>query len=155
MRTKLLAAEKAARSGASTVIAHGREPALLSRLAQGEAVGTLLAAGEQKLASRKRWIADQLQVRGRLHLDAGAARVLREAGKSLLPVGVKRVEGQFGSGDLVACLDPEGREVARGLVNYDAGEAGRIAGLPSGQIGNVLGYAGEAEMIHRDNLILL
>lgn len=155
MRTKLVAAEKAARSGASTVIVHGREPQVLKRLAKGESIGTLLQPGEQKLASRKRWIADQLQVRGQLHLDAGAARVLREAGKSLLPVGVKRVEGQFRCGDLVACIDPEGREIGRGLVNYGVEDAGRIVGLASSEISRVLGYTGEAELIHRDNLILL
>jgi glutamate 5-kinase len=111
--------------------------------------------GEAKLASRKRWIAGQMQVRGRLYLDAGAARVLREAGKSLLPVGVQRVEGRFQRGDLVACLDPEGREIARGLVNYAAEEASRISGRSSAEIGEVLGYAAEPELIHRDNLILL
>jgi glutamate 5-kinase len=155
MRTKLAAAEQAARSGAATVIAHGREPDVLPRLAAGEAIGTLLLPGEAKLASRKRWIAGQMQVRGRLYLDAGAARVLREAGKSLLPVGVQRVEGRFQRGDLVACLDPEGREIARGLVNYAAEEASRISGRSSAEIGEVLGYAAEPELIHRDNLILL
>ncbi|MGH8562271.1 MAG: glutamate 5-kinase [Nevskiales bacterium] len=155
MRTKLSAAEQAAHSGAATVIAHGREPEILPRLAQGEAIGTLLLPGEQKLASRKRWIAGQLQVRGRLYLDAGAARVLLEAGKSLLPVGVQRVEGHFQRGDLVGCMDPEGREIARGLVNYAADEAERITGRASAEIGEILGYAAEPELIHRDNLILL
>lgn len=155
MRTKLVAAEQAARSGAATVIAHGREPDLLTRLSAGESIGTLLLPGEQKLAARKRWIAGQMQVRGRLFLDEGAVRVLREAGKSLLPVGVRRVEGQFQRGDLVSCLDTSGHEIARGLVNYAAEEAGRITGRPSAEISEVLGYAAEPELVHRDNLILL
>jgi glutamate 5-kinase len=155
MLTKLTAAEQAARSGAATVIAHGREVDVLARLAQGEAIGTLLQPGEQKLAARKRWIAGQSQVKGRLHLDAGAVRVLREAGKSLLPVGVLRVEGRFQRGDLVACMSPEGREIARGLVNYGSEEAGRITGRVSAEIVQLLGYAAEPELVHRDNLILL
>jgi glutamate 5-kinase len=155
MRTKLSAAEQAARSGAATVIAYGRESEVLTRLAKGEPIGTLLLPGEQKLASRKRWIAGQLQVRGRLYLDTGAAKVLREAGKSLLPVGVQRLDGAFQRGDLVSCIDAEGREVARGLINYAAGEAGRLMGRPSSEIAAILGYAGEPELIHRDNLILL
>ena len=155
MRTKLIAAEQAARSGAATVIAHGREPEVLQRLSRGEAVGTLLLPGEHRLASRKRWIAGQLQVRGKLFLDAGAVRVLREAGKSLLPVGVQKVEGQFQRGDMVACVDPEGHEIARGLANYGAEEAGRICGRTSAEISQVLGYVAEPELVHRDNLILL
>lgn len=155
MRTKLSAAEQAARSGAATVIAYGRESEVLTRLAKGEPIGTLLLPGEQKLASRKRWIAGQLQVRGRLYLDTGAAKVLREAGKSLLPVGVQRAEGTFQRGDLVSCIDTEGREVARGLINYAAAEASRLIGRPSSEIAAILGYAGEPELIHRDNLILL
>lgn len=155
MRTKLVAARWAARSGAATVIAHGRQPDVLARLARGEALGTLLKPAQGVMAARKRWIAGQLQVRGRVHLDAGAAQVLREQGRSLLPVGVKRVEGDFGRGDLVACLDPEGREVARGLVNYDAAESRRILGLPSARVQEALGYPGAPELIHRDNLVLV
>lgn len=154
MRTKLAAAEQAARSGAATAIAHGREANVLTRLAQGEVVGTLLLPGEQKLASRKRWIAGQ-QVKGRLFLDEGAVKVLRDGGKSLLPVGVQRVEGRFQRGDLVACLAPEGREIARGLVNYGSEDAGRIIGRASAEIGQVLGYVAEPELVHRDNLILV
>ena len=154
MRTKLIAARWAARSGAATVIAHGRAPGVLATLMAGQSVGTLLQPAQGVMAARKRWIAGQLQVRGRVHLDAGAAQVLREKGKSLLPVGVKRIEGEFGRGDLVACLDPEGREVARGLVNYDAGESRRILGLPSAKVQEALGYPGAPELIHRDNLVL-
>jgi glutamate 5-kinase len=154
MRTKLVAARWAARSGASTIIAHGRAPGVLAALGSGAAVGTLLKPGQGAMGARKRWIAGQLQVRGTLHLDAGAAQVLRDKGKSLLPVGVKRVEGDFGRGDLVACVDPAGREVARGLVNYDAAEAGRILGLASAKVQEALGYPGAPELIHRDNLVL-
>lgn len=154
MRTKLLAARWAARSGATTAIAHGRAPGVLAALLAGKPVGTVLLPAQGVMGARKRWIAGQLQVRGRLHLDAGAAQVLREKGKSLLPVGVKRVDGEFGRGDLVACLDPEGREVARGLVNYDASESRRILGLASAKVQAALGYPGAPELIHRDNLVL-
>ncbi len=155
MKTKLLAAERAAHSGAATVIAHGREPDVLTRLARGESIGTLLWSGEQKMGSRKRWIAGQLQVRGQLFLDAGAAKVLREAGRSLLPVGVQRTAGKFQRGDLVSCVDPEGREIARGLVNYGSEEASRITGRSSAEINKLLGYAAEPELVHRDNMVLL
>ena len=154
MRTKLLAARWAARSGAATLIAHGRCSSVLAKLARGEAIGTLLKPAQGVMAARKRWIAGQLQVRGTLHLDAGAAHVLRDQGRSLLPVGVKRVEGEFGRGDLVLCLDPDGREVARGLVNYDAAESRRILGLASAKVQAALGYPGAPELIHRDNLVL-
>jgi glutamate 5-kinase len=154
MRTKLVAARWAARSGAATVIAHGRAPDVLAKLAAGEAIGTLLKPAQGVMGARKRWIAGQLQARGTLHLDAGAAEVLRAKGKSLLPVGVTRVEGAFGRGDLVLCVDPEGREVARGLVNYDAAEAQRILGLASAKVQQALGYPGAPELIHRDNLVI-
>ncbi len=154
MRTKLLAAAKAARSGAATVIAWGREPEVLPRILAGDRIGTYLAPTEERMAARKRWLADQMQVRGRLWLDAGAAKVLREAGRSLLPVGVQAVEGSFRRGELVVCLDPLGVEVARGLVNYGSDEAVRIIGKASGQIEALLGYMGEPELIHRDNLVL-
>ncbi len=154
MRTKLHAAAKAARSGAATVIAWGREPEVLPRILAGERIGTYLVPAEERMAARKRWLADQIEVRGRLRLDAGAARVLREAGRSLLPVGVQAVEGSFQRGELVVCVDPEGREVARGLVNYASDEAARIIGRTSSQIESVLGYIGEPELIHRDNLVL-
>lgn len=155
MRTKLIAARWAARSGAATVIAHGRTPEALGQIAAAGRLGTLLKPAQGVMAARKRWIAGQLQVRGRVHLDAGAVQVLRDKGRSLLPVGVKRVEGDFGRGDLVACLGPDGREVGRGLVNYDASEASRIAGLPSAKVQEALGYPGAPELIHRDNLVLV
>ena len=155
MLTKVLAAKRAARSGAQTVIASGNEPDVLVRLAAGEAIGTLLSAQTTPLAARKQWLADHLQVAGRLGLDAGAARALRSGGKSLLPVGVKSVEGEFERGAVVACLSPEGAEIARGLVNYNAQESRRIAGRASGEIEAILGYIDEAELIHRDNLVLL
>jgi len=155
MLTKLLAAKRAARSGAHTVIAWGLEPDVLVRLCQGEAIGTQLVAGEIKTAARKQWLADHLQLGGRLQLDAGAAKALREAGKSLLPIGVKQGWGEFERGEVVACLDPEGREIARGLVNYSADETRRITGRASQEIEAVLGYVDEPELIHRDNLVLL
>jgi glutamate 5-kinase len=154
MRTKLTAAHWAARSGAATVIAHGRAPEVLLQIARGESIGSLLQPAQSVMAARKRWIAGQLQVRGRLGVDAGAARVLREQGRSLLPVGVTRVEGNFERGDLVLCLDPQEREVARGLVNYSAAEAARLLGAPSADIAARLGYPGEPELIHRDNLVV-
>jgi glutamate 5-kinase len=154
MRTKLTAAMWAARSGAATVIAFGRAPDALLRIARGEDIGTMLKPAQSVMAARKRWIAGQLQVRGRLSLDDGAVRVLREHGRSLLPVGVKQVEGQFERGELVICVDSQGIEIARGLTNYSAAEASRIAGAPSAEIAQRLGYPGEEELIHRDNLVL-
>lgn len=155
MFTKLRAARLAGRSGAATVIAGGREPQVLARLAQGEELGTLLLPGQEPEAARKRWLAGQLQVRGQLQLDDGAVRVLRQAGCSLLAVGVRGVGGNFRRGELVACVDPAGREVARGLVNYSADEARRIQGRPSSEIVEILGYVDEDELIHRDNLVLV
>lgn len=155
MLTKVRAAARAARSGCSTIIAWGREHDVLARLADGEALGTLLRPAKSPIAARKQWLAGQLQVRGRLRLDAGAVRVLRESGRSLLPVGVTAVEGQFSRGELVSCIGPDQREVARGLVNYGATEAARIIGQPSDRIQSLLGYVDEPELIHRDNLILL
>ncbi|MDB5987590.1 MAG: glutamate 5-kinase [Nevskia sp.] len=154
MRTKLTAALWAARSGAATVIAPGRAAGILQSIASGDAVGTLLKPVQNVMAARKRWIAGQLQVRGKLQLDDGAVRVLREQGRSLLPVGVRRAEGRFDRGDLVACVDAQGREVARGLANYSAAEAARLLGAPSTEIAARLGYPGEPELIHRDNLVL-
>jgi glutamate 5-kinase len=155
MLTKVLAAKRAARSGAHSVIASGREPDVLLRLAQGEAIGTLLVADTMPIAARKQWLADHLQVNGRLLLDAGAMRALVRDGKSLLPIGVTSIEGAFERGAVVACVSPEGKELARGLVNYGATEARRILGKPSSEILSVLGYVDEPELIHRDNLVLL
>lgn len=155
MRTKVTAARLAARSATSTVIVGGRRPGVLLDLAAARPVGTLLAAPATRLAARKLWLAGTLHVRGRLRLDAGACRVLREQGKSLLPVGVTAVEGDFERGELVSCVDESGREVARGLVNYGAREAQAIKGLPSSRLEEVLGYLREPELIHRDNLALI
>jgi len=155
MLTKVVAAKRAARSGASTVIACGREPDVLLRLAAGEALGSALVAAAATLAARKQWLADHLQLAGRLDLDAGAVRALLNEGKSLLPIGVVAVDGTFERGAVVGCYDPTGREIARGLVNYGATEATRIIRRPSGEIEEVLGYVDEPELIHRDNLVLL
>ena len=155
MLTKVFAAKRAARSGAHTVIASGREPDVLVRLAEGEAIGTQLVAETMPIAARKQWLADHLQVNGRLMLDAGAMRALVKEGKSLLPIGVKNIEGAFERGAVVACISPEGKELARGLVNYGANEARRIVGKPSSEILSILGYVDEPELIHRDNLVLL
>jgi len=155
MLTKILAAKRAARSGAHTVIVSGREDDVLARLGAGEALGTQLLARNEPLAARRQWLADHLQVRGRLKLDDGAVRALREQGKSLLPIGVAEVVGDFHRGEVVACIDGDGRDIARGLVNYGADEARRIARHPSSQIASLLGYMDEAELIHRDNLVLL
>jgi glutamate 5-kinase len=155
MLTKVLAAKRAARSGASTIIACGREADVLTRLAAGEALGTHLQAEQQTLVARKQWLADHVQLAGRIRLDEGAARALARQGKSLLPIGVIGVEGSFQRGEIVGCFAPDGREVARGLVNYDATEAARIMRRPSSEIEQILGYVDEPELIHRDNLVLL
>jgi glutamate 5-kinase len=155
MLTKILAAKRAARSGAHTIIASGREPEVLVRLAEGEVIGSHLRAEQMKMAARKQWMADHLQIRGSLTLDAGAVRALREDGKSLLPIGVTAVAGEFERGEVVACLDGSGHQVARGLVNYTSGETARILRRPSGEIEKILGYVDEAELIHRDNLVVL
>lgn len=155
MLTKVRAAARAARSGAATVIASGREPLVLERIAQGEALGTLLVPGQNPMAARKQWLAGHLQLRGRLLLDAGAAKVLRELGRSLLAVGVVGVEGDFMRGEMVACIGPDGKEIARGLVNYSASESRKIMRQPSDKIEELLGYVDETELIHRDNLILV
>ncbi|HEC11909.1 MAG TPA: glutamate 5-kinase [Acidiferrobacteraceae bacterium] len=155
MVTKLQAAAKAARSGAATVIAAGTEKDVLLRIAAGKEVGTVLWPATNRIAARKQWLAGQLQVSGRLTLDDGAVEVLREDGRSLLAVGVTHVDGGFSRGELVVCLDPNGQEVARGLVNYSANETQRIAGHSSESIKEILGYVDEAELIHRDNLVLV
>jgi glutamate 5-kinase len=155
MLTKVLAARRAARSGAATVIASGREPDVLTRLAAGEHVGSALVARTGALAARKQWLADHVQLAGRVRLDAGAVRALVQEGKSLLPIGVTAVEGAFERGEVVGCIAPDGTEVARGLVNYDAQDASRIVRRPSSEIESVLGYVDEPELIHRSNLVLL
>jgi glutamate 5-kinase len=155
MLTKVRAAERAARSGAATLIAPGREMDVLQRIAAGEEIGTLLTPGRAPLVARKQWLAGHMQLRGRLILDEGAVRVLRDSGRSLLAVGVTEVEGSFGRGEVVACVAPDGREVARGLVNYSADEARKIKGQPSERIESLLGYVDEPELIHRDNLVVI
>jgi glutamate 5-kinase len=154
MITKVRAAQRAARSGAHTLIVSGREPESLVRAARGEAIGTLLYATDTPLAARKQWLADHLQLAGSVLLDAGAAKALAD-GRSLLPVGVTGVEGEFQRGAVVACRSADGRELARGLINYSSSEARRIARHTTQEIENLLGYIDDEELIHRDNLILL
>jgi len=155
MITKILAAKRAARSGAATVIASGHEPNVLVRLMNGESVGTYLKAPLGRLAARKQWMADHLKLKGSLLLDAGAAEALRKKKGSLLPIGVTGCQGNFQRGDVVACLSPEGDEVARGLVNYSAVEIKKIARQPTSAIESILGYLDEPELIHRDNMVVL
>ncbi len=154
MITKILAAKRAAGSGASTVIAWGREPDALLRLASGEAIGTLLLAPTQKTQARKQWLADHLQLRGAVTVDGGAAAKLRDEGKSLLPIGMTAVQGDFSRGDVIAVCDAAGVEVGRGLANYSSVEARLICRKRSSQFEALLGYAAEPEMVHRDNLVL-
>ena len=154
MITKILAAKRAAGSGASTVIAWGREPDALVRLTQGDAIGTLLVAQTAKTQARKQWMADHLQLRGAVVVDAGAVRKVRDEGKSLLPIGVMAVEGEFSRGDVIALKDEQGAEVARGLANYASAEARLLCRKASSEIERLLGYVAEPEMVHRDNLVL-
>lgn len=155
MVTKIRAARLAARSGAATIIAPGSGKDVLTRIANGETLGTLLSPVQGTETARKRWLASHLQVRGRLKLDAGAVKVLRESGRSLLAVGVTEVLGVFSRGEMVACIDEQEREIARGLVNYSSQEAEKIKGEPSSRIRGILGYLDEEELIHRDNLVLV
>jgi glutamate 5-kinase len=154
MITKVLAAKRAARSGASTIIASGRERDVLLRLAAGEPIGTALVAATPKVAARKQWMADHLQLRGSVRVDDGAVAKLRDEGKSLLPIGVVEVHGEFRRGDVIAVCSALGAEIARGLANYSSAEARLIARKPSAQIESLLGYANEPELIHRTNLVL-
>ncbi len=154
MITKILAAKRAAGSGASTVIAWGREPDCLLRLVRGESIGTLLVAPTQKNQARKRWIADHLQLRGAITVDEGAVAKVRDEGKSLLPIGMTAVDGEFSRGDVIAVRDSSGIEIARGLANYASAEARLLCRKPSGEIERLLGYAAEPEMIHRTNLVV-
>ena len=154
MITKILAAKRAAGSGASTVIAWGREPSVLLRLTQGEAIGTLLVAQTAKNQARKQWMADHLQLRGAVNVDAGAAAKVAGEGKSLLPIGMTAVQGEFSRGDVIAIKSPEGLEIARGLANYSSSEARQICRKASSEFEKLLGYTGEPEMVHRTNLVL-
>ncbi|MCY4357948.1 MAG: glutamate 5-kinase [Gammaproteobacteria bacterium] len=155
MQTKLSAAQLASRSGTSTVIANGRKNAVLIRLMRGEKLGTLLEADREPIAARKRWIAGQLVPAGKLQLDSGAVAVLQQSGRSLLAVGIKSVFGEFNRGEVVACLDESGKEIARGLINYDSQHVVRLCGQSSHRIEEILGFVAEEEIIHRDNLILV
>ncbi|WP_058049169.1 glutamate 5-kinase [Janthinobacterium sp. Ant5-2-1] len=155
MLTKILAAKRAAKSGAHTIIAWGRDSDVLSRLAQGEAIGTELRAQTGQLTARKQWMADHLHTAGAVVLDAGAVQKLRQEGKSLLPIGVTGVNGEFGRGAVITCVDADGAPVARGLSNYTSGEARRIMRKPSTEIEAILGYMEGHELIHRDNMVLL
>lgn len=154
MQTKLEAARLASRSGCNTVIAGGRNQDILTRICEGENLGTLLQAGQTPIAARKQWLAGQLQVKGRLVLDDGAAKVLRQQGRSLLAVGVTQVSGKFTRGELVSCEDSSGQEVARGLVNYNADETRLIQGKSTEEIATILGYCDDDELIHRDNMVV-
>jgi len=154
MITKILAARRAALSGASTAIAWGREPQALLRLLQGQAIGSLLIASEAKLQARKQWIADHLQLAGSVRVDAGAAQYLSAGKASLLPVGMTAVEGDFVRGEVIAICNAQGQELARGLANYSSAEARLICKKSSGEIGGILGYEAEPEMVHKNNLLL-
>jgi glutamate 5-kinase len=154
MITKVLAARRAASGGAHTVVASGRQPEVLVRLARGESIGTQFIAQTPRLAARKKWLADHLQLRGSVRLDEGASRALVAGGRSLLPIGVTEVSGEFERGEAVAIRDPEGREIARGLINYSSSDARRIMRRPSAEIETILGFIEEPELIHRDNMVL-
>ena len=154
MLTKILAAKRAAGSGASTVIAWGRQPQVLLKLVQGEAIGTLLVAQTAKNQARKQWMADHLQLRGAVLVDAGAALKVSAEGKSLLPIGMTSVQGDFSRGDVIAIKGMDGNEIARGLANYSSSEARLICRKSSAQFERLLGYTGEPEMVHRTNLVL-
>jgi glutamate 5-kinase len=155
MLTKVMAAKRAARSGAHTLIASGREPDVLVRLSEGESIGSELTASVPVLTARKQWLADHLQLKGHVVVDDGAARALGAGGKSLLPIGVVKVIGDFRRGDVVGCVTSDGREVARGLINYSSTDARLIARRPTVEIEATLGFIEEPELIHRDNLVLL
>lgn len=155
MLTKLKAASRAARSGAATIIVSGRITEILLKIAVGDNLGTLLLPAQSPIAARKQWLASHLKVRGTLYLDEGAVRVLKSAGRSLLPIGVSRAEGKFDRGEMVACVGPDGKEMARGLVNYNVEETRKILRHATDEIEKILGYVAEAELIHRDNLVLV
>jgi len=155
MRTKITAAQRAARSGTTTIIACGSEKNILQKIAQGDVVGTLLTADNEPMTARKQWLANQLKIPGKLYLDAGASKAIQKSGVSLLAVGINRIEGDFLRGEVVSCFDNKGDEIARGLINYDSDESQKIMGQSSEKIESILGYLDDAELIHRDNLALL
>ncbi|GBO93057.1 glutamate 5-kinase [Mesosutterella multiformis] len=154
MITKVIAAKRAAQSGASTVIVYGREPRVLQRLAAGETIGTELVCYQPRILARKSWIADHLNIEGAVLLDAGAARAIVKGNTSLLPVGVKEVRGDFKRGDVIAVLSPEGDELARGLAGYSSSDTVRIAGHHTEEIEGILGFIEQPELIHKDNLVI-
>ncbi len=155
MATKLTAAQRAANSGCATVIASGREEKVLQRLLQGEEIGTLLIPDRTQIAARKQWIIGQVQASGTLYLDEGASKAILNNGTSLLPVGVEKSEGSFSRGDVVDCKNPDGKIIARGLINYSNTDVAKIHKTPSKQIAKILGYASDNELIHRDNLVIV
>ena len=155
MGTKLTAAKRAAHSGCATIIASGREEKVLRRLAKGEEIGTLLKPDKTQITARKQWIAGQVQVNGVLTLDQGASQAIQKNGTSLLPIGIESSEGKFERGDVIDCKSSDGKIIARGVVNYSHKEVRQLYKAPSDQILHILGYAGEAEIIHRDNLVVL
>ncbi len=155
MATKLIAAQRAAKSGCATIIASGREDGVISRIAKGETIGTFLKPDESQLSARKQWIASQVQAGGSLTLDSGASKAIQSQGTSLLPIGVGSASGEFKRGDVVDCKNPEGRVIARGLVNYSSDEVSKLFKQPSNKISEIVGYAGDTELIHRDNLVVL
>ncbi len=155
MGTKLTAAQRAAHSGCATIIASGREENVLARIQKGEVIGTLLKPENNKINARKQWIASQVQATGSLYLDSGAATAIFKNGTSLLPIGVEKAEGQFKRGDIVDCKNTEGEIIARGLINYNNEEVNLLVKKPSEKIYEILGYIGESELIHRDNLVVL
>lgn len=155
MLTKVLAARRAANSGGHTIIASGREPAVLLRLASGEPIGTELRAGLPVRSARQRWLANHLRLRGRVTLDAGAVRALTQGHRSLLPIGVIAVEGDFERGDVVACVDEHGVECGRGLINYSSADTARILRQPSARIAEILGHPSDPELMHRDNMVVV
>ena len=154
MRTKVLAATRAAQNGTTTVIADGRVDDVLLRLRNGEALGTMLTSDQKPLDARKRWLADHLRSKGTLTLDDGACAVLQSRGSSLLAVGVRACTGEFSRGELVSVVNQQGREIARGLINYNASDTRKVLGRSSEQFVSLLGYAGEPELVHRDNMIV-
>ena len=155
MATKLIAAQRAAKSGCATIIASGREVDVISRIANGESIGTFLKPNESQLSARKQWIASQVQASGSLSLDSGASNAIQTQGTSLLPIGVESAIGEFKRGDVVDCKNPNGEVIARGLINYSHSEVAKLAKQPSNKISEIVGYAGDTELIHRDNLVVL
>lgn len=155
MATKLTAAQRAAKSGCATIIASGREDYVISRIAEGQNIGTFLKPNESQLSARKQWIASQVQASGSLFLDSGASNAIQNQGTSLLPIGVESANGEFKRGDVVDCKNPNGKVIARGLINYNSEEVSKLFKQPSNKIGKIVGYSGDTELIHRDNLVVL